>query len=143
MDPKIADFIREHRGKYTREAIRQRLIEAGHSAQEVDWTWDRLAATEPAAPAPTSGYRTYVWIVFGLCAALIALSALSLYFFGIGWLAAFVAIAFWPARWFAKQRPSDTMSWIGLAIAAPLVFVLIGGGICFATVIVVLSTMSF
>ena len=139
MDPRIADFIRENRGRYTREAIRQRLIEAGHSAEEIDWTWDRLAASEPEAPARPSGYRTYVWIVFGLCAALIALSTIGLLYFGIGWLLAFLAIAYWPARWFARLRPTDAMSWVGLAIAAPLVFVLIGGGICFATIVVILA----
>jgi hypothetical protein len=143
MDPKIADFIRENRGRYTREAIRQRLIEAGHPPEEVDWTWDRLAAAEPEPPASPSGYRTYVWIVFALCAALIAFSILGLSYFGVGWLIAFVAIAYWPARWFARQRPKDTASWVGLAIAAPLAFVLIGGGICLATVVVVVSTLQF
>ncbi|MDP9244274.1 MAG: hypothetical protein M3O77_04235 [Chloroflexota bacterium] len=35
-DPRIADYVRKHRERYTPEAIRQRLLEAGYPAAEVD-----------------------------------------------------------------------------------------------------------
>ena len=36
VDPRIADYIRAHRQRYTPGAIRQRLIEAGFPATDVD-----------------------------------------------------------------------------------------------------------
>ena len=36
VDPRIADYVREHRECYTPEAIRQRLLEAGYPATDVD-----------------------------------------------------------------------------------------------------------
>jgi hypothetical protein len=35
-DPRIADYVRKHRERYTPEAIRERLLEAGYPATEVD-----------------------------------------------------------------------------------------------------------
>ena len=150
MDPKIADFIRANRGQYTREAIRQRLIEAGHKAEEVDWTWDRLAEIEPLAPPGPSGFRWYVWILFGLCAVLIGIPTVisggqgsGFAPFGIAWLLVFVLIAIWPAMWFARQRPNSALGWTGMILVVPLVFLLIGGGVCFATVVVISSMLGF
>jgi hypothetical protein len=36
VDPRIADYVRKHRERYTPEAIRQRLLEAGYPAADVD-----------------------------------------------------------------------------------------------------------
>jgi hypothetical protein len=36
VDPRIADYVRKHRERYTPEAIRQRLLEAGYLATDVD-----------------------------------------------------------------------------------------------------------
>lgn len=46
MDPKIGDYIREHRGTYTRVAMREQLIAAGHDPGQVD---EALAQSERAA----------------------------------------------------------------------------------------------
>jgi hypothetical protein len=35
-DPRIADYVRKHRERYTPEAIRQRLLEAGYPPTDVD-----------------------------------------------------------------------------------------------------------
>lgn len=61
MDPKIGDYIREHAGTYTREAIRAQLIAAGHDPERVDAALARsqLAhVTDPTAVAakPTGHY---------------------------------------------------------------------------------------
>jgi hypothetical protein len=146
MDPKIADFIRANRGQYTREAIRQRLIEAGHPAEEVDWTWEHVVQTEAlAAPSP-SGFRWYAWGLYGLVCVLILLTLVigspDYSLFGVAWLVAFAAVAFLPARWFARQHPIGALNWVGLLIAVPIVFLLVGVGICVATIVVVLSTGS-
>src|SRR5688572_22944850 len=69
MDPRIADFIREHRQKLTREAIRQQLIEAGYSPEAIDNAWDSLAESEPMAsggpviPGWRPGWRVYLVLV--------------------------------------------------------------------------------
>ena len=36
VDPRIAEYVGKHRERYTPEAIRQRLIEAGYPAADVD-----------------------------------------------------------------------------------------------------------
>lgn len=41
MDPRIDDYIREHAGTYTREAIRAQLIAAGHDPGRVDAALDQ------------------------------------------------------------------------------------------------------
>ncbi len=52
MNPEIVQYIREHRGTYTREAIRQHLIEAGHAPEDVDAAWAAVEAGQlPAPPA--------------------------------------------------------------------------------------------
>ena len=56
MDPRIADFIRDNRRRYTREAIRQQLIQAGHDPAAIDATWAALdAPTRTPLPARGSG----------------------------------------------------------------------------------------
>jgi hypothetical protein len=56
MDPKIGDYIRENRDKYTREAIREQLIAAGHDPEAVDAELERSAG-QYAAPTPPIGWR--------------------------------------------------------------------------------------
>lgn len=46
MDPKIGEYIREHRGTYTREALRSQLVAAGHDPAKVG---EALAEAELAA----------------------------------------------------------------------------------------------
>lgn len=47
MDPRIADFIRANRKRYTREVIREQLLKAGHEPAEIDATWAVLDAPDP------------------------------------------------------------------------------------------------
>jgi hypothetical protein len=143
MDPKIADFIRTNRGRYTREAITQRLVEAGHAREEVDWTWDRLAEGEPMTGPAGTNMAPYVWIAFGLGGLVIVYFIVTAYFNPIlmGWLLAYVLLALWPALWLSRQRPSSTGGVVAIVVAAPLIFVLIGGGICLATIAVIFGSL--
>ncbi len=50
MNPEIVQYIREHRGTYTREAIRQHLIDAGHAPEEVDAAWEAVESGQLVAP---------------------------------------------------------------------------------------------
>ena len=47
MDPRIGDFISKNRKKYTREAITQQLVEAGHDPADIDATWAALDTPDP------------------------------------------------------------------------------------------------
>jgi hypothetical protein len=49
MNPEVLRYIQENRGTYTREAITQTLLDAGHSRADIDAAW---AAAEPEADTP-------------------------------------------------------------------------------------------
>ena len=96
MDPKIIEYIRENRGRYAREAIRERLIAAGHDPGQVDaalaspetahdtpgtpskpgphfWRWafaiqavTVLVVTALVARNDTHGYAAVVFVVLGI-----------------------------------------------------------------------------
>ena len=52
MNPDIIRYIQEQRGTYTREAIRQHLIDAGHAPEEVDAAWEAVESGQlPPPPA--------------------------------------------------------------------------------------------
>ncbi len=42
MDPRIADYIRENRRRYTRESLTKQLMSAGHDPGEIERTWAAL-----------------------------------------------------------------------------------------------------
>jgi hypothetical protein len=52
VNPDIIRYIRENRPIYTREAIRRRLLEAGHSEADIDAAWAAVETDEPAPPVP-------------------------------------------------------------------------------------------
>lgn len=53
MNPELVRYIRENRATYTREAISQRLLDAGHAAADVETAWrvveEEIAREEVAA----------------------------------------------------------------------------------------------
>jgi hypothetical protein len=51
VNPDVVRYIRDNRPIYTREAIRRRLIEAGHAEADIDAAWAAVEADEPP-PAP-------------------------------------------------------------------------------------------
>lgn len=79
MDQRIADFISANRGKYTREAIRQQLIDAGHSPEAIDAIWAILDTPDPdeAAVAGEGFWSRFFLFLVGLNVAVFLLVALS------------------------------------------------------------------
>ena len=73
MDPQIDEYIRQNRDRYTREAIRQQLIAAGHDRSAIDAGWERVGAvsTTPTRPAGwRPGWREFlVLLVVGAIGA--------------------------------------------------------------------------
>jgi hypothetical protein len=78
MDPKsdaIRDYILANRDRFTREAIREQLIAAGHRAEDVDSTWEELAATQPRRSG-FNGLAVFAVVLLVMGAAVGAFGAL-------------------------------------------------------------------
>lgn len=110
MDPRIDEYIRENRERYTGDAIRGQLIASGHDPQAVDEAIQRLGLSAPAAPATAarpsiagmSALVAFGWLLFivGGIAGLLGMalassfgSSGSLPIFLIGYVAVGLAIA--------------------------------------------------
>ena len=143
MDPRIADFIRANRKTYTREAIRQQLIDAGHDPADIDATWEMLHAPDPDEVAVAGeGFWGRFWLyLIGLNVAvflLVVLSTGALAFGGVV-LAIVLAIALgigalisWgivAATGPAKMGRTTAMVIGGVV---PLIFAFLIGGSCYA-----------
>ena len=141
MDPRIADFIRANRRRYTREVIREQLIAAGHDPAEIDATWAALDAPDPDAVAG-EGF----WGRFGLFLVGLNVVVFLLVFLLTGMVNSFVlavvlgvalsvgALTAWAivAATGPAQMGRTTAMVIGGVI--PLVFALLIGGSCYAMV---------
>src|SRR5919106_3202059 len=84
MDPRIADFIAKNHGKYTREAIRQQLIDAGHDPADIDATWAMLFTPDPdeEAVAGEGFWPRFFAFLIGLNLAVFLVVALLTGMFG-------------------------------------------------------------
>ena len=146
MDPRIGDFISKNRKKYTREAISQQLIEAGHDPADIDATWAALDTPDPdeAALAGEGFWSRFFLFLIGLNVAVFLLVLFLTPLFeqltagggvvvgvfavalGIGALISWgIVAAVGPAK-----LGRTTAVVIGGII--PLVFALLIGGSCFA-----------
>ena len=150
MNPSIKEYIRANRERYTREAVIEQLVQAGHRRWDVEAAWAQLEAEEPMGSSTGANMSAYAWIIFGLGAAAIAIpTVLGLVngggfgLFGVGWLIAYLAIAVWPTRAFARSRPGTLGGVVAVVLAVPIVVLLIGGGLCIGTVLVILQMGSY
>jgi hypothetical protein len=146
MDPRIGDFISKNRKKYTREAITQQLIEAGHDPADVDATWAALDTPDPdeAGLAGEGFWSRFFLFLVGLNVGVFLLVGLTTGMFqnlagGGGVLAGVFAVALGIGALIAwgivaavgpDKMGRTTATIIGAVI--PLVFALLIGGSCFA-----------
>jgi hypothetical protein len=146
MDPRIADYIRANRKKFTRQAITDQLVAAGHDRAEVERTWAALEAPDPDAVAGEGFWGRFALIVIGINVAVLVVIGLltgalqnaaagGLIFLvifaiilGIGALISWGIVA---ATGPSKLSPTTALV-IGIAI--PLVVALLLGGSCFALI---------
>jgi hypothetical protein len=143
MDPRIADYIRANRARYTRDAIRRQLLAAGHDPAEIDRTWAILDTPDADDVAGEGFWRRFaviligvnigIFLVIGLLTGMLSnvgASAVLLVIFAvvlaIGALIAWGVVALTGP---AKMSPT-TATVIGSAI--PLFFALLVGGSCYA-----------
>ncbi len=146
MDQRIADFISANRGKYTRDAIRQQLIDAGYSPEAIDATWVILDTPDPdeAGVAGEGFWGRFFQFLIGLNVAVFLLVALT-----TGMLAAAAQGGFALAGVFAVALGIGALISWGIVAAVgpeklgrtsalviggivPILFALLIGGSCYA-----------
>jgi len=144
MDPRIADFIRANRKKYTRDVIREQLIKAGHAPADIDATWAALDAPDPDAVVGQGFWGRFWLYLVGVNVAVFLLvilltGMLASFAQGTFVLAVVLAIALAIGALIAwgivastgpAQMGRTTATVIGGMI--PLVFALLIGGSCYA-----------
>jgi hypothetical protein len=143
VDPRIVEYIKANRRHYTDQAIRQRLLDAGYSAADIDATW---AAVDIPDPDRTIGPRfwRYFWIwvlvTYALGFLLVALPTGMLT--GFGMVAAFFFAALLGVAllisWaiVAAVQPARLSAPVALAIGGivPFLFLFLVAGTCYALV---------
>ena len=144
MDPRIEEYIRANRRRYTREAITKQLEEAGHERAAIDATWAALEARDPDDVAGEGFWGRFLLILLGINLAVLALvgfgtgaffSPERIVFIGVLAVAlAFGALIAWGlvALTGPTKLGRTTATVIGVAI--PLIFALLLGGACYAMV---------
>jgi hypothetical protein len=146
MDPRIADYIRQHRYRYTRDAIRQRLAEAGYEPPDIDATWAALEAeTSDSGTAGSPRFWRYFWgwvaATYLLAFVVVVIATGLLTRGGMTFAALVYAVALGIAllaAWgiVAATRPAQRSRGTALAIGGviPLVFALLVGGSCYGLI---------
>jgi hypothetical protein len=146
MDPRIVDYIRQHRDRYTRDAIRQRLTEAGYNPPEIDATWAALESeTRDSGTTGSPRFWRYFWVwaaaTYLLAFAVVVMATGLLTRGGMTPVALVYAIALGIAllaAWgiVAATRPAHRSRGTALAIGGviPLVFALLVGGSCYGLI---------
>jgi hypothetical protein len=123
------------------------LVQAGHARDAIDAAWEQLAAEAQPLGAGRN-LAAYVWVLYwlgaGIIGAFTVLSSLGSgsgpgfsLGFGIGWLVAYLFVAYWPTRAFARARPVGAGGMLAVIVGVPLVILLIGGGICLGTIAII------
>ena len=141
MDPRIADFIRANRRKYTREVIREQLVKAGHAPADIDATWAALDVPDPDAVVGEGFWGRFWLFLVGLNVAVFLLVFLVTGMVNSVVLAAVLGVALAIGALIAwgivvatgpTQMGRTTAMMIGGLI--PVVFALLIGGTCYALV---------
>lgn len=131
MDPQIAEFIRQNRQRYTRDAITRQLREAGYTPEAIDATWERLVSEEPKREAgPRLG--RFLWLAPVAGASIVVLSLIG--YAGVSalvWWVAIVLLVVVPAAWLSRHRPlAATAISAYLLLLVPVGFLsLLGAGL--------------
>jgi hypothetical protein len=140
MDPRIADYIRAHRRRFTREAIRQKLIDAGHDPGDIDATWAALAS-DPDDTAGEGFWGRFALIVIGLNAAVFLLVVLATGMLNVPVLAVVLAIVLaigaliaWGIVALTGPTKMGRTTAMVIGVSIPLLFALLIGGSCYALV---------
>ena len=136
MKPEIEAYLRDHGAQYTAEALRGKLIEAGHDPAEVNAAlaeWRRAESEQAATPA-VSG-RTYWLLALAIQVVVLGVSAYQLgrstqSFANGSWivLAFALLLGLGITGFIGRSLVGRRGLWVGLAL--PLASALLLGGTC-------------
>jgi hypothetical protein len=132
VDQSIADYIRANRDKYTREAIRDQLIAAGHDHGAIDEAWHAVEAEATGAqgpPASRVGIVAYVviWYLFGGLFTLAGATGS-----GLGWFPPVYLVVGGVVAYLVTRIPVRGMGWLLAVPLVPIAFFLVWYGTCVA-----------
>jgi hypothetical protein len=144
MDPRIADYIRANRRRFTKQALTDQLLEAGYAREAIDATWAALETPDPDATVG-EGFWSRFWLYL-IVANVVVFVAVALLTGMLGSgsgpiLAVILGIALaiggliaWAIV--AATGPAKMARATALAVGAiiPLAFALLIGGSCYALV---------
>lgn len=136
MKPELDSYLREHGGRYTTEALRARLIAAGHDAADVDAA---LQETEAARVPLLSDRRAFgrwaLWLHVGALVGTIALVVVlnGMQALGLALIAAVVLALFLGLGWAVSSLVGRALlprTGLLVALIFPLISALGLGGWC-------------
>jgi hypothetical protein len=144
MDPRIEAYIRANRKRYTRDAINQRLLEAGHDRAAIEATWAALDTRDPDAVAGEGFWLRFAAFVVVLnVAALLLVGVVSGMLLGGGGIFVLVILGVALAiggliAWaiVAVTHPTEMGRGTAMAVGGlvPLLFTFLIAGSCYALV---------
>lgn len=144
-DPRIADYIRQHKDRYTRQAIREQLIEAGHEPEAIDRTWAVLDMPDPDDVIGRRFWSRFWMVLIGINVAVFLLVALGsgmlMNLSGYGGLLVILAIVLtifaliaWGVVGLTGPSRMRRVPALIVGVTIPLFFALLVGGTCYALV---------
>lgn len=144
MDPRIEEYIRANRRKYTRDAIIKQLEEAGHDRAAIDATWAALEASDPDETVGEAFWGRFLIFVLALnVAALLLVGVFTGMLTGgggifvlaiLGVILAIGALISWGVV--ALLRPTELSRGTAMAVGGfvPLLFTFLIAGSCYALI---------
>lgn len=146
MDPRIADYIRENRRRYTREALTRQLMSAGHDPGEIERTWAALDTPDADDVSGEGFWGRFALILVGINVGVFLLVGLMtgmlqsaagggialLVILGVA-LVIGALIAWGLVAATGPTRLSRTTALV-IGAAIPALFALLIGGACYALV---------
>ena len=141
MNREIRGYILKHRDKYTPEAIRQKLTEAGHDPAEIDETWATIEAQERSSRDWRDRLVLYVLALYGITLGLYicVFTTLANLSGGMGiypWVFSAALLAAMAASlWLVRRNLAASMGLTGaisVSVLVPFALVVIISGLCLA-----------
>jgi hypothetical protein len=129
-DP-IRDYILANRDKYTKEAIQDRLLAAGHDQAAIDQAWQAVeagASPTPESPSRT-GIVTYVLVWYALGALITLPIALSV---GFGVFLLLYVVVGGVVAYLVSRIHVAGAGWFLAVPLVPIAFFVIAFGTCLA-----------
>jgi cytochrome bd-type quinol oxidase subunit 2 len=97
MNQRTLDYVRDHRDRYTRDAIDAKLRESGHSEADITEAWATVSLESARASRVMSSYWRYWWLLvlgFGILAtAVVALLSPTTEFYSPAAVATVLGVA--------------------------------------------------